>query len=211
MRGAAESSATIFLPGVPMKFQSRITLAAIALGALVAAGQGIVSEYNGDEITSEEGVVVMRVIWDRSSSGGVNKTTNRDADKLTGVFKEAAGGKRKVLVDDIYKIRAFVMPAGRWYLAEIRTPSERNLPQIAKELQSFEVLGDHINFTGIYTIQMMTSADGKQMASVSVDFVDEGKALVKEASDAWPALFAKKTLVYCPVGRKCKLPEEFKF
>ena len=40
---------------------------------------------------------------------------------------------------------------------------ERNLPPIAKSLQSFEVRGDHINFAGVYTIQMSTDPDGNMV------------------------------------------------
>lgn len=185
-----------------------VALALLATIALTAARQGDVKEYDGSEITSEDGIVVMRAIWDRSQSSGGMKALSRDDQTLYGVFKEAAGGKRKIVVENIDQVRAFVMPAGRWYLAEIRTPRERNLPPIAKALQSFEVLGDHINFGGVYTIQMTTDPDGNQVANTSVDF---SPALVEEAAKTWPEVFTKKTLMYCPIGRKCKLPSEFKF
>jgi hypothetical protein len=191
-----------------MKPSARTALIAVALVALTAARQGDVKEYDGSEITSEDGIVVMRAIWERSQSSGGMKALSRDDQTLYGLFKEAAGGKRKVIVEDIDKIRAFVMPAGRWYLAEIRTPRERNLPPIAKSLQSFEVRGDHINFGGVYTITMSTDPDGNQVANTSVDY---GPALVEEAAAQWPEVFGKKTLLYCPIGKKCKLPSEFKF
>lgn len=185
-----------------------VAFAVAALVALTGAKKGDVKEYDGSDITSEEGIVVMRAIWERSQSGGGIKALTRDDQTLYGVFKDASGGKRKVVIEDIDKVRAFVMPAGRWYLAEIRTPRERNLPPIAKALQSFEVRGDHINFGGVYTIQMTTDSDGNQTANTSVDY---GPGLVEEAAAAWPDAFGKKTLVYCPIGKKCKLPSEFKF
>lgn len=191
-----------------MTLSARTALIALALVALTAARQGDVKEYDGSEITSEDGIVVLRAIWDRSQSSGGMKALTRDDQTLYGVFKEAAGGKRKIVVEDIDKIRAFVMPAGRWFLAEIRTPRERDLPPIAKSLQSFEVRGDHINYGGVYTIQMSTDPDGNQVANTSVDY---GPSLVEEAAAQWPDAFGKKTLLYCPIGRKCKLPSEFKF
>lgn len=185
-----------------------IAFAVAALIALTGAKKDEVKEYDGSDITSEEGIVVLRAIWERTQSKGAMKALTRDDQTLYGVFKDASGGKRKVVIEDIDKVRAFVMPAGRWYLAELRTPRERNLPPIAKSLQSFEVRGDHINFGGVYTIQMTTDPDGNQVANTSVDF---SPALVEEAAAAWPETFGKKTLLYCPIGKKCKLPSEFKF
>jgi hypothetical protein len=191
-----------------MKLLSRTALITVALIALTAARQGDVKEYDGSDITSEDGIVVMRAIWERSQSGGGMKALTRDDQTVYGVFKEAMGGKRKVVVEDIDKVRAFVMPVGRWYLAEIRTPRERDLPKIATSLQSFEVLGDHINFAGVYTITMTTDQDSRQVANTAVDY---SPGLVEEAAKQWPEVFSKKTLMYCPIGRKCKLPSEFKF
>lgn len=185
-----------------------VALAFAALATLTAARQGDVKEYAGDEITSEDGIVMLRVVWTRESSGGGMKALTRDDQTLYALFKEASGGKRKIVVEDIDKISAFVMPAGRWYLAEVRTPRERNLPPVAKSLQSFEVRGDHLNFAGVYTLVMGTDQDGNQTFNTSVEY---GPALVEEAAGKWPEVFGKKTLVYCPVGRKCKLPSEFRF
>lgn len=193
-----------------MNLAIRTILAAVAIAALTA-GKGDVAEYDGSEISSEEGVVILRAIWDRESKGAMSKTLNRDSDKIYGVFKEAQGGKRKVIVEGIDKVRAFVMPTGRWYLAEIRTPNNRDLPQIAKPLQSFQVLGDQINFAGIYNLSLAIDPDSKQSWNTEVDFVNDGPALIKEAANAWPELFTKKQLVYCPIGRLCKPPSELKF
>lgn len=185
-----------------------IVLATAALVALTGAKRGDVKEYDGSDITSEDGIVIVRVIWDRTMVGsGGTKALTRD-DVLYAVFKEGAGGKRKVVVEDIDKVRAIVMPAGRWYLAEIRTPRERNLPPIARAHQSFEVLGDHINYAGRYTIKFVRDASGEESPDVSVEFPPE---LVAEATEVWPKQFESKTLMYCPVGKKCKLPSEFRF
>lgn len=185
-----------------------IAFAAIAVVALAAAKKGDVLEYDGSEISSEDGIVVMRVIWERSTTGGAAKSLTRGDDKLYAVFKEGAGGKRKVVVEDIDKLRGFVMPAGRWYLAEIRTPKERNLPPIARAHQSFEVLGNHINYAGKYTIKFVRDASGEESPDVMVEFPPE---LVAEATEVWPQVFQSKTLMYCPVAKKCKQPSEFKF
>jgi len=190
-----------------MKLSSRIALIAIASVALVAA-KGDIKEYDGSEISSEDGIVIIRVIWDRSTAGGgATKALTRD-DQLYAVFKEGSGGKRKMVVEDIDKARAIVMPAGRWYLAEVRTPSKRNLPPIARAQQSFEVLGNHINYAGKYTIKFVRDAGGEESPDVVVEYPPE---LVAEATEIWPKVFESKTLMYCPVARKCKLPSEFKF
>lgn len=185
-----------------------IVLATAALVALTGAKKGDVKEYDGSDITSEEGIVIIRVIWDRETvGGGATKTLTRDSN-LYAVFKEGSGGKRKVVVEDIDLARAIVMPAGRWYLHEIRTARERNLPPIARAHQSFEVLGNHINYAGRYTIKFVRDASGEESPDVTVEYPTE---LVAEATEAWPKQFESKTLMYCPVAKKCKSPSEFRF
>jgi hypothetical protein len=177
-------------------------LAASAL--LMGAKSGDLKEYAGEVVSSEEGIVVLRVIR-RQSEGGAAGVLKKDYKTLVGVLK-SVDGKRRLTIEDIDKIRAVVLPAGRWYVAELRTQAERDLPPIAKSHQSFEVVGGSINYAGQYTVTFETGSDGKPQSNVDVSYDQD---LITEAATAFPDPFAAMALLYCPIGRKCKPAAEF--
>lgn len=187
--------------------------AALLLSAFLtltaSAGKDDVAEYAGEALQPDQGVVVMRVEWKREAKGGMAKAITRDDDQLFIVLKDAVGkGKARFVVKGPETIKAFVLPAGRWYLAEMYTRADRNLPKIAKPLQSFQVVADKINYAGFYSIRIVNDQEGRMSPDVSVEFPPEP---VQEAGAAFAELFATKELLYCPVGRLCKSPKEFKF
>ena len=188
-----------------MRSLRRILAATLCSGLLLAARSGDVSEYKGEQLTSEDGVVILQVVLHRGE-GSMSKTLNREDQTLVGVIREVSGN-RKMVVSNIDTIKAFVLPAGRWYVAELRTAGERDWPPIAKPMQSFEVVGDHINYAGSYSVQFAMDSSGRASSDVSVEFEED---LVKAAADAYPDLFKTKQLLYCPIARKCKPPSEFK-
>lgn len=190
-----------------MKHSTRTAVVLLALVALSAAAKDEVVEYLGQALTPDQGLVILRVEWRRETSGGMSKVTMRDDDKLFIVLKLVEGKGRAVIAQPM-SIKAFVLPAGRWYVDEMYTPGNRKLPKIAKTYQSFEVVADKINYAGAYSIEIETDDEGRQIAKTAVDY---GPDLVREATEAFPQAFETHELLYCPVGRKCKKPSEFKF
>ena len=191
-----------------MKFLSRSVPVLIALAAVSAFASDDIVEYAGQALQPDQGLVILRAEWRRETKGAASKVMTRDDDKLSFLIKSAEPKNRaKFVLKDPGTVRAFVLPAGRWYLAEMRTPSKRDFPTIAKPLQSFQVVADKINYAGLYTIEIESGDEGRLNASVGVDF---GPDLVREATDAFPDAFAAHQLLYCPVGRLCKPPSEFK-
>lgn len=191
--------------------------AAFVLSALLSftasAGKIDVAEYAGQALEPEQGVAILRVVWQRESSGGASKTTTRDDQRVYIVLREASGkDKDRYIIEGPETIKAFVLPAGRWYVNEIYTPGNRALPNITKPkqavLQSFQVTADKINYAGWFTLRLVRDAGGEESFNVSVEFPPDA---VKEAGEAFPELFAAKELLYCPVGRACKPPSAFKF
>ncbi len=183
----------------------------LACAGLLGARSGDVSEYNGDALSSEDGLVVLRVMRHQSTSGANSLAMSRELKDLMAVLI-SADGKQRLTVSNIDQVRAFVLPAGRWYVSELRTPRERDWPKIVTKeqakLRSFEVLGGSVNYAGVYDVQFVLDSEGRQSVNVNVEY---GPELVKEAADAFPQAFAAMPLVYCPLGRKCKPPSEFKY
>lgn len=197
-----------------MKLSSKSLLVFCACFALSAhAGKIDVAEYAGQALEPGQGLVVMRLEWQRETKGGAAKVTTRDDQRLYMVLREASGKiKDKYVVSSPDTIKAFVMPAGRWYVNEVYTPGQRTLPQITKSskamLQSFEVPDNKIGFAGWFTVKLARDPEGEESFSVSIEYAPDA---VREATEAFPEIFQQKTLMYCPVGRACKLPSEFKF
>ena len=177
--------------------------------ALSAAQAADVDEYKGQEPAAGEGLVVLRVLRDQSESSTNTISVSREYKKLMALIV-STDGKQKVVVNDISTVRAFLLPAGRWFVAEIRTPKDRSLPRITDKKQaivrSFEVVAASINYAGIYHVQFVLDAEGRQAVNVNLEYPPEP---VQEAATAYPQVFAAWPLLYCPIGRKCKLPSEF--
>ena len=183
----------------------------VACAALLGARSGDIGEYKGEALSSEDGLVVMHVSRHMSDSGANSLAMGRELKDLMAVII-SADGKQKFTVGQIDTIRAFVLPAGRWYVSELRTPRERDWPKITDKkdakVHSFEVIGGSVNYAGDYSVQFVLDAEGRQSVNVNVEY---GPELVKAAADAFPEAFAAMPLVYCPLGRKCKPPSEFKY
>jgi hypothetical protein len=195
----------------------RIRTSLLAFSACVAltahAGKVDVVEYAGQALEPGQGLVVMRLEWQRESKGGAAKVTTRDDDKLYVVLKEASGKtKDRYIVPSPQTIKAFVLPAGRWYVNEIYTPGNRGLPQITSSskamLQSFEVPDNKIGFAGWFTLKLERDSQGEESFAVAIEYLPDA---VREATEAFPEVFQQKELMYCPVGRACKPPSQFKF
>ena len=191
---------------------SKVSIALlVACAALLGARSGEINEYKGESLTSEDGLVVLRVMRHQSDSGANNLSMSRELKDLMAVLI-SADGKQKLAVSNIDQVRGFVLPAGRWYVSELHTARERDWPKIVDKSQakvrSFEVVGGSINYAGVYDVQFVLDAEGRQSVNVNVEY---GPELVKEAAEAFPAAFAAMPLVYCPLGRKCKPPSEFRF
>ena len=184
---------------------------AFACAALGGAHAADLQEYEGQELGAAEGLVVLRVMRQVSDSSSNTLSVSREYKNLMALIV-STDGKQKFLVNDISSVRAFVLPAGRWYVAEVRTPKERTLPKITDKKnavsRSFEVVAGAVNYAGVYSVQFVLDAEGRQSVNVNLEF---GPELVKEAAEAFPQVFAAKPLVYCPIGRKCKPPSEFQF
>jgi hypothetical protein len=192
---------------MPNLMRSMLLLAAcVVLPAVQAAD---VDEYKGQEPAVGEGLVIMRVLREQSDSSTNTISVSREYKKLMALIV-STDGRQKVVVNDISSVRAFLLPAGRWYLAEIRTPKDRSLPKISDKKQatvrSFEVVPASINYAGVYNVQFVLDAEGRQAVNVNLEFPPE---VVQEASDAFPTVFQAWPLLYCPIGRKCKPPSEF--
>lgn len=182
----------------------------VACVGLLGARSGDLNEYKGEALTAEDGLVVLRVQRRQSDRGANSLSMSREAKDLMAVII-SVDGKRKFIVGEIDEIRAFVLPAGRWYVSELRTAREKNWPRLSEKdqakLRSFEVIGGSINYAGVYDVQFVFDAEGRQSVNVNIEY---GPELVKEAAEAFPTQFATMPLVYCPVGRKCKPPSEFR-
>jgi hypothetical protein len=194
-------------------FRPSLLVLSACLALSAHAGKVDVVEYAGQKLEPGQGLVVMRLEWQRETKGGASKVTTRDDDKLYVVLKEASGKtKDRYIVPTPETIKAFVLPVGRWYVNEVYTPGNRGLPQITKSskamLQSFEVPDDKIGFAGWFTLKLERDPQGEESFQVAIEYAPDA---VKEATEAFPEIFQQKTLMYCPVGRACKLPSEFKF
>lgn len=181
----------------------------LACVALLGARSGEIEEYAGQPLSSEDGLVVVRIVRQQSDSSS-SMVLSREYKELSAIIV-SVDGKRRFTIKEPDKIKAFILPAGRWYLSEVRTPKERDLPKIVDKqdakIRSFEVLGGSINFAGVYNLQFVTDSRGMQSVNVSLEFPPEA---VAEAAEAWPDTFAAHPLMYCPLGRKCKTPADFK-
>ena len=193
-----------------MQTSKRLIVSLVACVGLLGARSGDLAEYKGESLSSEDGLVVLRVQRQQSESSSSSVVTREYRGLMAVIY--SVDGKQKFIVGGIDTIRAFVLPAGRWYVAEIRTPKERDLPQITDKqdakLRSFEVIGGSINYAGVYSVQFVLDADGRQSVNVNVEYAADA---VQEAAEAFPDAFAAMPLMYCPLGRKCKPPSEFKF
>lgn len=192
-----------------MRHLKRSILLLVACTALSAVRAADVDEYKGQEPAAGEGLVVLRVMREQSDSSTNTISVSREYKKLMALIV-SNDGKNKVVVNDISSVRAFLLPAGRWYVAEIRTPKERSLPKITDKKQSamrsFEVVPAAINYAGVYSVQFVLDAEGRQSTNVSLEFPPE---IVQEAATAYPEVFQAWPLLYCTIGRKCKPPSEF--
>lgn len=179
----------------------------VACVGLVAARSSEVKEYAGEELAAGQGLVVMRVIREQSQ-GSNNLSVSREYKGLTALI-DSTDGKQRFVVGDIDTIKAFALPAGRYFLAELRTQKERDLPKIGDKKnsaqRSFEVVAASVNYIGEYTISFPLDAEGRRGVNGRVEFPPEN---VAEAAQAFPVVFQAWPLLYCLQGRKCKPPSE---
>lgn len=195
------------------RFRPSLLLLCACFALSAHAGKIDVTEYAGQALEPGQGLVVLRLEWQRETKGGAAKITTRDDDRLYVVLKEASGKtKDRYIIPSPETIKAFVLPAGRWYVNEVYTPGKRSLPQITKSskamLQSFEVPDNKIGFAGWFTVKLERDSQGEESFTATIDYSPDA---VREATEAFPEIFQTKTLMYCPVGRACKLPGDFKF
>lgn len=193
--------------------RSASLIAAVAVASVALAGKVDVPEFAaGQALDADHGLVVLRLDWARETKGGAAKTTTRDDQQVYIVLKEATGKtKDRYIVASPDTTKAFILPAGRWYLAELFTPGNRGLPQITRSaqatLQSFQVMGDTINFAGWWTLRLARDTGGEESFSVNIDY---GPDAVREATETFPDIFTQKPLMYCAIGRACKALADFK-
>ena len=183
----------------------------LSCAGLIAGRAADLPEYAGEEFGAEQGLVVLRITREYSE-GAKSLAMQREQKSLIAVLV-SVDGKQKFTVTDCDKVRAILLPAGRWYVEQLQTARVRDMPKFVQnkdqaKVRSFEVVGGSINYAGQYTARFPLDAEGRESVDVNVEY---GPDLVKEAADAFPQAFAAKTLLYCPVGHKCKPPSAFNF
>jgi len=181
-------------------------LGAVALFGVLAAGGNEAEVYAGRELGADEGLVVIRIERVSSESASDSASTNPIAQVLTAVLREV-DGKRRATLPDSDKAVAIVLPAGRWYVDELRTLRERNLPRVMQKFQNFEVQAGKINYAGVYKVRFLIGTGGSMSAQTAIEY---DPPLIEEATRAFPDAFTKWPLVYCPLSRTCKPPAEFR-
>jgi hypothetical protein len=179
-------------------------------GALLAWGAAATAAddaevYSGGPLPEGSGVVVIRVERVASSEGVAVLERRLDAPS---VLLREVDGKRSLMLRDCDTALAIVLPAGRWYVEELRTPRERSLPRVMQKHQSFEVKAGSINYAGYYHVRFLMQQGGRLGSSVAIEY---DPPLIEEATAAFPRAFETLPLLYCPVGRTCKPPSEFRF
>lgn len=194
-------------------FRIAVLVASASLAPAVHAGKVDLREYAGEPLAEGQGLVVLRLDWQRETKGGAASLQTRGEDDYYIVLKDSTGGtKDRFVVPTPNTTRMFVLPAGRWYVNEIFTADERKLPQITKAktaaTQSFGVVAGKVNFAGWFTIKLERDAAGEPSFNVTVDY---GPDAVREATEAFPDAFKERELLYCPIGRPCKDPAAYRF
>jgi hypothetical protein len=185
---------------------TRALLLAACVG-LIAARSSEIKEYANEELAPGQGLVVMRVLREQAQ-GSNNLSVSREYKGLTALI-DSTDGKQRFIVGDIDTIKAFALPAGRYYLAELRTQKERDLPKISDRknyaTRSFEVLATTVNYAGVYHVSFPLNSDGEREVAANIEFPPE---TVAEAAQAFPVVFKAWPLMYCQIARKCKPPSE---